>query len=127
MQRVIGHFEELHFTESNLGAPVLEAGKLRIPVTGLLPLKGHPLDDGRFHPLAGALVFVGVTKSVRKLTEYIGDPKQPQGFKDERVVVDVDSPASGGTQFLLEGILREPVAAWVEWEVVAAAFEFHTD
>lgn len=126
MQRIIGHFEELHFTESNLGAPALGAGTMRIPVSGLLPLKGHPLDDGTFRPLAGDLVFVGVTKSARKLTEYIGNPKHPQGFKPERLVVDVDSPAAqaDGAQFLFEGILQEP-AAWVDWEVVAAEFEFH--
>lgn len=127
MQRIIGHFEQLHFTESNLGAPVFGAGSMKVPVTGLLTLKGHPLNDGTFRPLAGNLVFIGVTKSIRKLTEYIGDPKHPQGFKDERVVADLDVHAQPeGTRFMLEGILQEPVA-WVDWEVVAAGFEFHAD
>lgn len=127
MQRIIGYFEQLHFTESSLGAPVFSAGSMNIPVTGLLTLKGHPLSDGTFRPLAGNLIFIGVTKSVRKLIEYIGDPRHPQGFKDERVVTDIDMHTqSGGTRFMLEGILQEP-AAWVDWEVIAAEFEFHAD
>ncbi|MFD1840614.1 hypothetical protein [Paracidovorax cattleyae] len=127
MQRVIGYFDELHFAESNLGTPIFEVGSMKIPVTGLLTLRGHPLNDGTFRPLTGKLVFIGVTKSVRKLTEYIGDPKQPQGFKDERIVADLDVQAQPeGKRFLLEGILQEPVA-WVDWEVVAAGFEFHAD
>jgi len=78
--------------------------------------------------LSGDLVFIGVTKSIRKVTEYIGDPKHPQGFQEERVVVDIDvSPDEPNvTKFMFEGILQEPVA-WVEWEVVAAGFEFYTD
>ena len=98
---------------------------MKISVTGMITLKGHPLNEGTFRPLAGNLVFIGVTKSIRKLTEYIGDPKHPQGFKDERVVADLDMQAQAeAKQFMLEGILQEPVA-WAEWEVVAAGFEFH--
>lgn len=128
MQRIDGHFEELHFTESKLGPPMLDARTMKISVTGVLPLKNYPMNNDTFHPLSGDLVFIGVTKSTRKVTEYIGDPKHPQGFKEERVVVDIDvSPDEpNATRFMLEGILQEPVA-WVEWEVVAAGFQFHTD
>ncbi|MGA3892033.1 hypothetical protein ACI2S3_25575 [Ralstonia nicotianae] len=128
MRRVVGHFDDLHFTESHFGPPSVEEGVLEIPVSGLLTLRGHPLCDGTLNPIRGYLVFNGVSKSVRKITEYIGDPRSPRGFKEEYLVEDICTigQEAGGTTYLFEGIMREPVA-WVEWEVSAKNFELLVD
>lgn len=124
MRCISGHFEDLHFTESHLGPPRVEGGVLKVPVSGLLTLRGHPLCDGTLNPISGYLVFNGVSRSVRKITEYIGDPRNPLGFKEEYEMEDVlpIGQDAGGTIYLFEGIMREPVA-WVEWEVRAKGFE----
>lgn len=124
MLRIVGHFHDLHFTESYLGAPIVEDGVLKIPVSGIIPLRGHPLSDSVLKSIDGCLIFYHVSKSTRKITEYIGDPKKPRGFKEEYVVEDIltESEKAGGEIFLLEGILRTPVA-WVEWEIQADSFE----
>lgn len=128
MRRVVGHFEDLHFTESNLGAPVFEGRTMKIYATGLIPIKGYPIDTEVSRLLSGNMIFKHVTKSIRSVTEYIGDPKRPQGFQEERIVIDIDErpDLQRGTTFIFEGILQNPLA-WVEWEVVATEFEFHID
>ncbi|MFE1572852.1 hypothetical protein [Comamonas odontotermitis] len=128
MKRIVGYFDHLHFTESRLGEPVVKSGTLTIPVSGLLTLKGHPLNDGTLKQISGYLVFAEVSKSARKLTEYIGDPRHPQGFKDEYLVEDIPPGTfdENATTYLLEGTLNTPVA-WVDWEVRARNFELHTD
>ncbi|WP_459204091.1 hypothetical protein ACQVRV_20940 (plasmid) [Ralstonia pseudosolanacearum] len=124
MRRISGHFEDLHFTESHLGPPSVEEGVLKVPVSGLLTLRGHPLCDGTLNPITGYLIFNGFSRSVRKITEYVGDPRNPLGFKEEYEVEDVFpiGQDAGGTIYLFEGVMSEPVA-WVEWEVRAKDFE----
>lgn len=124
MRCIRGYFEYLHFTESHLGPPSVEEGVLKIPVSGLLTLRGHPLCDGTLNPIVGYLVFNLVSRSARKITEYIGDPRTPLGFKEEYEMEDVlpIGQDAGGTIYLFEGIMRDPVA-WVEWEVRAKGFE----
>ncbi|MDR9851547.1 hypothetical protein [Herbaspirillum huttiense] len=73
MRRVVGHFEDLHFTESNLGAPVFEGRTMKIYATGLIPIKGYPIDTEVSRLLSGNMIFKHVTKSIRSVTEYIGD------------------------------------------------------
>ncbi|MCL9845570.1 hypothetical protein [Ralstonia solanacearum] len=74
------------------------------------------------------LIFNGVSRSVIKITEYIGDPRNPRGFKDEYEIANVFpiEPDEGGATYLFEGIMREPIA-WVEWEVRAKDFELIAD
>lgn len=129
MRIIPDNFDKLFFTESVLGAPAINGNALSIPVTGLFPLKGYPLPEKIGIPLAGLLVFHGVTSSRRKLTEYIGNPQKPDGFKGEYEVIDISSNVdlSGKYQtFLFEGLMESPVA-WVDWDVIAESFEFHLE
>jgi len=63
------------------------------------------------------------------LTEYIGDPRNPDGFKEEYVVEEV-LPAGGRggawRRYSFEGVLEDPLA-WVEWDIEAMAFELDVD
>ncbi|MDR8386102.1 hypothetical protein FHJ31_14420 [Pseudomonas sp. Fig-3] len=129
MRRIPENFDKLHFTESRLGNPVVEGRTLCIPVDGLLPMMGHPLMDGGPRLLSGRLIFRGVVTSRRDLTEYIGDPKSPDGFKDEYSVEDLPPQSNDSgvcRMYLFEGLFDEPVA-WVDWDVLAESFEFVVD
>lgn len=66
------YFDKIHFTESKLEAPVISDSTMRIRATDLFLLRGHPLTAEGFGPHAGRLVFTGVTRSSREVTEYIG-------------------------------------------------------
>lgn len=111
-----GHFDDLHFTESTFAQPVIIGGQLRIAVRGVFALKSHPLAQLTTGAVTGHLVFDGVSKSERLLLEYIGDPTNPQGFRDPRLEIDGPFAASElrieGAEFHLEGMLEEP-PAWV--------------
>lgn len=69
---------------------------MSIPVYGVLPMAGHPLMGDGSRLLSGKLVFRGVVTSKRSLTEYIGDPKEPDGFKEEYLIEDLP-PLSNGS------------------------------
>lgn len=62
---------------------------LSVPVTGVLTL-GSPFanDAGS---LAGMFIFTGVASSSRTMVEYIGDPTNPDGFKDPYELDDFES------------------------------------
>ncbi|MFZ6759286.1 hypothetical protein ACO0K9_18940 [Undibacterium sp. Ji50W] len=129
MKIILGNFDKLHFTESMLGAPSIQGHILYVPISNLFFLKGHEFSENVAIPLAGLLVFRGVISSRRKLTEYIGDPKKPDGFKEEYEVVDVTLNGDANQKhqkFLFEGLMEIPVA-WVDWDVIAESFEFHLD
>src|SRR5262245_24766556 len=125
MREVRGFFGKLFLTDSMLGAPRVEGTLLRISVSGLQLLKGHPLQGEGSGPYKGELVFEGVVDSRRTVTEYIGDPKNPQGFKAPYEAVD-EIPDSAATElveeFGFEGF-QEATNAWVDnWVVRARAF-----
>lgn len=126
MKIIPENFNKLFFTESTLGNPNVDAEILSIPVEGIFFLKGYPFLGGEI-PLSGLFLFRGVMSSRRKMTEYIGDPKEPDGFKDEYEIVDVelDEDFSKNYQiFSFEGLMKSPVA-WVDWDIIAESFEFH--
>lgn len=78
---------------------------------------------------SGKLVFRGVVTSKRSLTEYIGDPKEPDGFKDEYLIGHLPPLASGSgdcRMYIFEGLFEEPVA-WVDCDVLAESFELMVD
>ena len=128
MERIVGHFDELHFTEANFGRPHIEGRTVKIPVRGLLPLRGHPLASSELRPLAGSLIFRGVETWRRALTEYIGDPMAPAGFRDEYCVEDLGPGQSThvGRVYSFEGFLESP-SAWVDWDITAESFELELD
>jgi hypothetical protein len=120
------NFEKLYFTECVLGKAVVSGETMRIQVRGLFVLRGHPLLSVGYGPHSGWFVFNGVTHSSRTVTEYIGDPKAPEGFKDPYSVEDeVPSLASTAQprDYAFEGLQDEP-CAWVDnWIVRAASFQ----
>jgi hypothetical protein len=126
MREIDGFFDELFFTECVLGVAEVHDGDLSIPVQGLFVLGGHPLATERAGPYQGELVFVGAVESRRRLIEYIGDPRKPNGFKPPREELE---PRVGGDakdemlqEFGLEGYLETP-SAWVDdWIIRARSF-----
>jgi len=130
MTPIADHFDDLHFVESNLGKPQIAGDCLRIPVKGLFPLAGHPLVTQTPRLVSGILRFEGVVSSTRTLIEYVGDPKNPSGFKDRRQEQDGPFPASDATdirEFLFAGYGESP-PAWIEhWVVRARRFVLEVD
>jgi hypothetical protein len=113
-------------------------GILTIPVKQL-PVKGdHPLllaqDKAIWqHPTLGGvvnglLVFRGVYLSKREMTEYLGGPMNPDGFKEPYIVEDINRSLRGEVLnvYPIEGRLDEPNAL-VYWEVIARSFELQVE
>lgn len=128
MSELRGYFDLLHFTESVLGTPHVEGGSLIVPVSGIYLIQGHPLQDRGFGPFSGELVFPGAVSSQRNVLEYIGDSRNPQGFKRPYVARDDLLKQSDSTmarqEFGFEGYQREP-SAWIDdWVVKSNSFEF---
>ncbi|MCP5014124.1 MAG: hypothetical protein GY938_02430 [Ketobacter sp.] len=102
-----------------------------VPVSGLYVMEGHPLAKGKGGPFKGRLKFIGVRNSTRNICEYIGNPKQPNGFKEPRDIEDGPLEQVMVPEILqeygFEGFLENP-AAWVnDWVVKARSFEFECD
>ena len=125
---ISGYFNNLHFTECRLGQPVVENNTVKVRVSNLFIMKGHPLSTEGVSLVSGVLVFVGASRSIRKLAEYIGDPKNPDGFKDEYSLTDIEEV--GGDEraelFRMEGVAEQPLA-WIEWEIRARQFQLYVD
>lgn len=127
MREVRGFFDKLYFSESVLGAARFDDARLRVAVSGLFLLAGHPLEREGTGPYEGELVFEGVADSRRTITEYIGDSRKPDGFKPPCEVVD-EVPLNGAVQteglyeFGFEGYQESP-SAWIDnWIVRAKSF-----
>jgi hypothetical protein len=111
-------FDALHFTESTFGTSTLVGSDLLVPIRGVVPV------DEPFRSLSGRLIFKGVQRSVRKVVEYIGDPRQPDGFKDPYIEEQEFARASeDAREYAFEGVQADPMA-WVDWVVTAKSFEF---
>ncbi|MDQ1835533.1 hypothetical protein [Massilia scottii] len=122
-----GYFESLHFTECRLGQPMVENDTLQVRVSNLHIMKGHPLCTQGSSLVSGVLMFIGIKRSIRKVTEYIGDPKNPDGFRDEYLITDIEEVDIGGAEvFLMEGVTEQP-SAWIDWEIRASRFELQVD
>jgi hypothetical protein len=116
----------LHSTESNVGKPVVDGNDLIVPIESVFVLGGHPLCEENPGPHKGKFIFHDVYSSKCELTEYIGDPKKPDGFKDPYVIENMKSrEVEDGDvkEYAFEGIFVDPVA-WVDWEIQARSFEF---
>lgn len=125
MKRIPENFNNLHFTEASFFAPEVDGRTISIPVQNLLPMMGHPLMADGIQFLSGKLIFRGVVKSKRSLTEYIGDPKNPEGFKEEYTVDDLpplSDEADACRMYLFEGVQEKPMS-WVDWDILAESFE----
>jgi hypothetical protein len=100
MRVFLEEFECLHFTESHFTSLVANGDVLMISVKNLPVSGSHPLispevspevvDDPRLGWIVnGTIVFRGVSMSKRIIYEYIGNPKNPKGFKKEEVIYDI--------------------------------------
>lgn len=130
MDQVPDHFDEIHFTESRIGTPVVGRDCLRIPVKGLFLMRGHPLLSHTPGPIDGTMIFEGVARSVRTVVEYLGDPRHPSEFKEPRQEQDgpfSSETADGCQDFEFEGLWESP-PAWIDkWTVRARRFFFRPD
>ncbi len=121
-------FNKLFFTESILGDPVLVDDALTVRASGVFPLGGYPVTS-REGSLSGNMIFKGVVSSSRTVTEYIGDPRNPEGFKEPYKVIDIIRNSEGLTihEYAFEGGSENP-EAWIDnWVVLAESFEFQLD
>jgi hypothetical protein len=123
-------FNKLHFTESNLGTPIVLANEVRIPVSGLFVLHGHPLLSKGDGPYSGWLVFTAVTHSTRTVTEYIGGPMASGGFKEPIHHEDgpfLNTENNDRKEYSFEGLQQDP-SAWIDnWIINAASFQLLVD
>lgn len=126
-REIKGFFDKLYLSESVLGKVRLDDTQLRIPISGLFLLGGHPLESEGPGPYRGELVFDGVVESRRTITEYVGDSHNPEGFKQPRELIDEISfwvPVAADTfdEFAFEGYQELP-SAWVDnWVIRAKSF-----
>jgi hypothetical protein len=115
-------FDTLLLTGSTLGKAVLSGADLVIPASNLFLL-----GSGSSQPVSGGLVFKDVARSVREIIEYIGDPRQPDGFKEPYVeTVELAAADEETREYGFEGFQSDP-AAWITWTVTAKDFEFIED
>ncbi len=127
MREIGGFFDKLYFSESVLGDAHIDGTQLRIHVSSLFLLAGHPLEPEGYGPYEGELVFEGVINSHRTITEYVGDARKPTGFKPSRQVVDKITcenilQTDVLHDFGFEGYQELP-SAWIDnWIVRAKAF-----
>jgi hypothetical protein len=127
VREIEGFFDGLFFSECVLGVAQTQGRTLSVPVKGLFVLGKHPLAIERAGPYEGELVFEGAVESRRKLIEYIGDSRKPDGFKPPREEVEtLDVADEEGTciqEFGIEGY-QESTNAWIEdWCIRARSFK----
>lgn len=124
--RIADCFESLFFSESTIGAPMVEGPDLIVPVRGVYPLEAFPPPHGA-GPIAGRLIFLNAASSSRTVTEYLGDSAGPEGFKEPYTVSDtVAGRTEDGREYAFEGVQDHP-AAWVDWTVRAGGFALELD
>ena len=127
MKEFPGDFDKLFFSESVLGKFRLNGEQLIIPIKGLFVLGGHPLQKHSNGPYAGEFVFCGVVESRRTVTEYVGDARNPAGFKEpyearDAILPSVVAETRDTQEFAFEGYQAEP-SAWIDdWIVRATSF-----
>jgi len=125
----MAHFDKLHFSECTFGAPIIEGRVMRVRVEGLFVLGGHPLLAEGDGPYCEILCSGELRNRNRDVMEYIGDPKKPEGFKEQYRVADgpfAGSATGPQTEFGFEGIQASP-SAWIDWIVHAESFELVVD
>lgn len=115
-------FDALLLSESTYGKPELSNADLVVPVIGVF-VSGSASN----RPISGKLVFKNAVRSVREVTEYIGDPREPDGFKEPYIEISqLAAEADGAREYGFEGVQRDP-AAYIDWTVTAKGFEFIED
>ena len=127
MREIEGHFDGLFFSECVLGPARVQDAVVLVPIKSLFVLGSHPLASELAGPYEGELVFDGAVDSRRRLTEYIGDPRKPDGFRPPREAMDALpsalSPSDSLREFVFEGYQENP-SAWIDdWRIRARSFK----
>lgn len=130
MTAYAGDFDKIYFTSCSLGTPIVSGKEMRIPVTELFVLRGHPLLSRGDGPYSGWLVFSGVAHSGRTVSEYIGGKLASGGFKEPYLIEDRSFPELASNEFndyCFEGSQLDP-GAWIDnWIVKAESFQLLVD
>lgn len=117
-------FRNIYFVDCNIGIARVDGQQLVVPIRNAIPLFNHPplVSSKGFY---GRMVFSGVTKSVRLVAEFIGEPKTSDDFRPQYKIVDMDAgPVSDDLDtFAFEGVSDDP-RAWVDWTVTARSVHF---
>lgn len=123
--KYLNHFDDLIlFDGASFDPPVIDENTLKIFAHNVVLTPEHPYNTcGTEIALENVvLIFNDVTKSVRVISEYAGDPKQ-DGFLPPYSIVDVLSivNASKSKSFVFDGILTHPLSH-VDWNIEASSF-----
>jgi hypothetical protein len=122
--KITGYDDFYDFFECRLQPPLIDGARLIICIHNIGIMPEHPLNssDHLLYLKDCQMVFEGVSRSERKVYEYIGDAMLGQ-FKSEKKVTDGQFPPNkkADLTFRLEGILAKPMA-WVDWEVECVSF-----
>lgn len=106
-------FDWFHFSESDIEIDLLQANEVRLIARNMevVNVEQHST-VGHYDQLT--LVFNDVTKSIRHLHPYAGNPKT-DGFLAPIEIIDFNSEIINKHQFELEGVLLEPLSWIGEW------------
>ncbi|WP_017324318.1 hypothetical protein [Synechococcus sp. PCC 7336] len=120
------YFEDLHFTECNIGEFSFSDKDLYVNIdSGLYIFGEHPL-KGIIQPSDSCIaIFKNVIYSHRILALYSEDRK---GFTGEKIVdKNIAQPSEGQNykRFSIEGVSKNP-PAWLTWDIDAASFMLET-
>lgn len=124
---VPNYFDEIEFWDSSIFyEPIKENNHLIIPARNITVYPEHPLNrtDKPIVLWMGKLIFRDVKKSERLISEYRGDPKSGEGFRDSYKIEDSgfeNIKENDVERFILEGVLAKPFA-WVTWTIESSSF-----
>jgi hypothetical protein len=110
---------DFHWTECTIERVQTEGRDVIVFASGVFRL-------GAIGPRRVRVEFRSSATARQEITEYIGDPREPEGFK-QPVSLDLLPPidSSDAEVFGFEGIRSEPTAAWIDIEVRSAEAEVY--
>jgi len=105
---------DFHWTESTIESVKIDGRNVIVFASGVFRL-------GEVGARQVRVEFCSVAAARQEITEYIGDPKSPAGFKPP-VLVELLPPIeiAGAEVHGIEGIRLAPTAAWIDIEVQSA-------
>lgn len=120
-------FEYLDFTYSSYGEPTITDAYIRVPVRELWVLKGFPDHEQDTYYLTGSVVFEGIARSRRRISEYTSLARQE--FKAECIVEDgpfAEVNIAEVYSCYIVGVFYVS-NTWVDWDIIAARVRIVSD
>jgi 5-carboxymethyl-2-hydroxymuconate isomerase len=110
---------DFHWAECTIERVLTEERNVIVFASGVFRL-------GAVGPRRVRVEFRSSATARQEITEYIGDPRRPEGFR-QPLSIELLPPieSSGAEAFGIEGIRLEPKAAWIDIEVHAAEAEVY--